>query len=115
MAGEILVVTGPQGGAAGRALYGDNAATPGRSRMQERLVALAVLALVASIFAPVPVVVVGVAAVTLAIALAGGLVLGVAGQRLGGAASTSPVGLRQRAATFGRHTCWRARCTRAGA
>ena len=67
------------------------------------LVALAVLALVASIFAPVPVVVVGVAAVTLAIGLAGGLVLGVAGQRLGGAASTSPVGLRQRAATFGRH------------
>ncbi len=67
------------------------------------LVALAVLVLVASMFAPVPVLVVGVAAVTLAIGIAGGLVLGVVGQRLGGAVSASPVGLRQRAAAFGRH------------
>ena len=41
MAGEILVVTEPQGGAAGLALYGGNAATRGRSRMQERLLLVA--------------------------------------------------------------------------
>jgi hypothetical protein len=41
VAGEILVVTEPQGGAAGLALYGGNAATRGRSRMQERLLLVA--------------------------------------------------------------------------
>ena len=67
------------------------------------LVALALLVLVASLFAPVPTLVVAVAAVTLGIGLAGGLVLAVVGQRLGGAATTLPVGLRQRAAAFVRH------------
>jgi hypothetical protein len=67
------------------------------------LVALAVLVLVASVFAPVPVLVVDVAAATIAIGIAGGLVLVVAGQRLGAAVAASPVGLRQRAAAFVRH------------
>jgi uncharacterized membrane protein YbhN (UPF0104 family) len=67
------------------------------------LVALAVLVLVASLFAPVPVLVVGVAAVTLAVGIGGGLLLGVVGQRLGGAVSAHPVGLHQRAEAFGRH------------
>jgi len=43
------------------------------------LVALAVLVLVASMFAPVPVPVVNIEAVTIAIAIAGGLVLAVVG------------------------------------
>jgi uncharacterized membrane protein YbhN (UPF0104 family) len=67
------------------------------------LVALALLVLVASLFAPVPTLVEAVAAVTLGIGLAGGLALAVVGQRLGGAVTSSPVGLRQRAATFVRH------------
>ena len=71
------------------------------------LVALALLVLVASLFAPVPTLVVAVAAVTLMIGIAGGLVLAVVGGRLGGrlreAVSASPVGLRQRAAAFVRH------------
>lgn len=67
------------------------------------LVSLAVLVLVASIFAPVPIVVVDVAAVTIAIGIVGGLVLAILGRRLGVTASASPVGLRQRALAFGRH------------
>jgi glycosyltransferase 2 family protein len=67
------------------------------------LVALAGLALVASLFAQVPALVVNVAAVTIAVGLAGGLVMAIAGQRLGTAVSTSPVGLRQRAVAFARH------------
>jgi uncharacterized membrane protein YbhN (UPF0104 family) len=67
------------------------------------LVALAVLVLVASIFAPVPQLVVDVAGFTIAIGIAGGLVLVVAGRRLGVAATASPVSIRQRAATFVRH------------
>ena len=67
------------------------------------LVALAVLVLVASMFAPVPALVVNVAAVTIAIGIAGGLVLVVVGRRLGKAVSASPVGLRERAVAFGRH------------
>ena len=67
------------------------------------VVALAALVLVASMLAPVPALVVNVAAVTIAIGIAGGLVLVVLGQRLGLAASIAPVGLRQRAMAFGRH------------
>jgi uncharacterized membrane protein YbhN (UPF0104 family) len=67
------------------------------------LVALAVLVLVASVFAPVPALVVNVAAVTIAIGIAGGLVLVVAGRRLGGAASANPVGFRARGVAFGQH------------
>jgi uncharacterized membrane protein YbhN (UPF0104 family) len=53
--------------------------------------------------APVPALVVSVAAVTIAIGIAGGLVLVVLGRRLGLAAWIAPVGLRQRAMAFGRH------------
>jgi glycosyltransferase 2 family protein len=67
------------------------------------LVALAVLVLVASVFAPVPVLVVDVATVVISIGIAGGMVLAVAGRRLGAAVSVSPVGLRRRAGDFGRH------------
>ena len=67
------------------------------------LVALAVLVLIASLFAPVPAVVVDVAVVTGAVGIGGGLVLAVAGRRLGGAATVSPVGLRQRAVVFLQH------------
>jgi len=67
------------------------------------LVALAVLVLVASMFAPVPALVVNVAAVAIAIGIAGGLVLVIVGRRLGGVVSASPIGLRQRAAAFMRH------------
>lgn len=67
------------------------------------LVALAVLVLVASMFAPVPALVVNVAAVTIAIGIAGGMVLAVAGRRLGGAVSASPAGVRQRSTAFVRH------------
>jgi uncharacterized membrane protein YbhN (UPF0104 family) len=71
------------------------------------LVALALLVLIASLFAPVPTLVVAVATVTLSTGIAGGLVLvlvgGRLGGRLGGAVSASPVGLRQRAAAFVRH------------
>ncbi len=67
------------------------------------LVALAVLVLVASVFAPVPALVVNVAAVTVAIGLAGALVLVVVRRRLGDTASVSPVGVRQRVAAFIRH------------
>ncbi len=67
------------------------------------LVALAVLVLAASMFAPVPALFVNVAMVTLVIGIAGGLILTVAGKRLGVARSASPVGLLQRAVTFGRH------------
>ena len=67
------------------------------------LVALAVLVLVASLVAPVPSLVVDVAAVTLGVGIAGGLVLVVLGQRVGVAVFTSPVGLRARAVAFGRH------------
>jgi uncharacterized membrane protein YbhN (UPF0104 family) len=59
--------------------------------------------LVASLFAPIPSLVVYVAAVTIALGVAGGLVLAVAGQRLGRAVSAAPVGLRQRALAFMRH------------
>ncbi len=68
------------------------------------LVALAVLVLIASLFAPVPAVVVDVAVVTGAVGIGGGLVLAVAGRRLGRRAATaSPIGLRQRAVAFLRH------------
>jgi uncharacterized membrane protein YbhN (UPF0104 family) len=64
---------------------------------------LAVLVLTASVFAPVPALVVIVAAVTVAIGIAGGLVLAILGKRLGRAVLAAPVGLRQRATSFGRH------------
>ena len=67
------------------------------------LVALAVLVLIASMFAPVPALVINAAAVTLAVGIAGGLVLAVAGRRLGVAGAASPVGVRQRVLAFGRH------------
>jgi glycosyltransferase 2 family protein len=67
------------------------------------LVALAVLVLVASMFAPAPTLVVGVASTSLAVGIIAGLVLVAAGQRLGQVVSAAPVGLRQRAMAFGRH------------
>jgi glycosyltransferase 2 family protein len=67
------------------------------------LVALAVLVLAASVFAPLPALVVNVAALTIAIGIAGALVLMILGKRLGRAVSAAPVGLRQRAMAFGRH------------
>jgi glycosyltransferase 2 family protein len=67
------------------------------------LVALAALVLIASLFAPVPPVVVNIALITGAVGIGGGLVLAVAGRRLGGAMAASPIGLRQRAVAFLRH------------
>ena len=67
------------------------------------IVALAVLVLVASMFAPVPALVVEVAALSLVIGIGGGLTLVILGQRLGRVASAAPVGLRQRAMALGRH------------
>jgi glycosyltransferase 2 family protein len=67
------------------------------------LVPLAVLVLAASVFAPVPALVVTVAAVTISIGIAGGLVLVILGKRLGQAVLAAPVGLRQRAMSSRRH------------
>jgi glycosyltransferase 2 family protein len=62
------------------------------------LVALASLVLVASMFAHVPAVVVNVAGLTIAIGIAGGLILAVVGRRLRNAVSGTPAGVRMRAA-----------------
>ena len=67
------------------------------------LVALAVLVLVAAMFAPVPTLVVGIAVTGLSVGIVGGLVLAVLGRRLGERVSETPVRLRQRVAAFGRH------------
>lgn len=72
----------------------------------ERLIdtiALAVLVLGASMFAPVPTLVVNVAVVTIALGIAGGLILVTVGRRLGSAGSATPVGLRERGSAFARH------------
>ena len=67
------------------------------------MVALAILVLIASVFAHVPALVVDAAAVTVGVGIAGALVLVVAGRRLHAASADSPVGVRQRVSAFLRH------------
>ncbi len=78
------------------------------------LVALAVLVLIASVFAPVPALVVNVAAVTIAIGIAGGLLLVVAGRRLGAGHPPTRSDSARAASRLG-GTCLRAPSTPAAA